>query len=144
MAASARLGSSDRIFGITESITYGIQNAICASSIVTYPFSTLKVMNSSISPMAVTISGFISGRLFTCSITSRTIFLDLLSPIAEIVPTTVETAVARTAMLNVVYRASIISPDSSICRYHRSENPEKTVRDFPSLKENTIIYKIGR
>ena len=35
IAASARFGSSERIFGITESMTYGIQNAICANSIVT-------------------------------------------------------------------------------------------------------------
>ena len=34
IAASARFGSSERTFGITESITYGIQNAMCASSIV--------------------------------------------------------------------------------------------------------------
>ena len=65
--------------------------------------------------MAVTISGFISGRLFTCSITSRTTFLDLLKPMAAMVPTTVETAVAIKATPKVVYKASIISLESSIC-----------------------------
>ena len=44
-------------------ITYGIQNAICASNIVTSPFSILNVMNRSMKPIAVTISGFISGKL---------------------------------------------------------------------------------
>ena len=102
IAASARFGSSARIFGITDRITYGIQNAICASSMVTYPFSTWKVINSSINPIAVTISGFIIGRLSTCSMILRRTFLELLSPIAAIVPTTVEISVASTATLNVV------------------------------------------
>ena len=115
-----------------------------ARSMVTYPFSTRKVIKSSMKPMAVTISGFIMGRLLTCSTRSRTIFLDLLNPMAEMVPTTVEIRVAISATLKVVYSASIISRDSSMCRYQRREKPVKLVRDFPSLKENTIIYKIGR
>ena len=94
--------------------------------------------------MAVTISGFIIGKLFTCSIISRTIFFDLLRPMAAIVPATVEMSVAKSAMENVVYSALIMSLDSSICRYQRRENPEKLVRDFPSLKEKIIMYKIGR
>ena len=73
------------------------------------------LINSNIKPMAVTISGFIIGKLFTCSIRSRTTFRDLLSPMAEIVPTTVETTVAINATPKVVYNASIISLDSSIC-----------------------------
>ena len=39
IAASARLGSSPRSFGMTLKITYGVQNAICASSMVKKPFS---------------------------------------------------------------------------------------------------------
>ena len=35
IAASAMFGSSERILGMTDKITYGIQNAICARSIVT-------------------------------------------------------------------------------------------------------------
>ena len=69
---------------------------------VTYPFSTWKVINSSINPIAVTISGFIIGRLSTCSMILRMIFLELLSPIAAIVPTNVEISVASIATLNVV------------------------------------------
>lgn len=46
---------------------------------------------------------------------SRTIFLDLLRPMAEIVPTMVEISVAIRATLKVVYREAIISRDSSIC-----------------------------
>ena len=67
-----------------------------------YPFSTLKVINKSISPIAVTISGFIIGRLFTCCMVSLTIFRDLLNPIAVMVPTIVDTKVAIKATLNVV------------------------------------------
>ena len=52
--------------------------------------------------MAVTISGFIMGRLFTCSMIFRTIFLELESPMAATVPTTVETSVAMMATLKVV------------------------------------------
>ena len=46
--------------------------------------------------------------------------------------------------LKVVYRALIMSRDSSICSYQRRENPVKVVSDFPSLKEKMIIYRIGR
>ena len=53
-------------------------------------------------------------------------------------------AVASKATLKVVYKASIISPDSSICLYQRRENPVKLVKDFPSLKEKMTIYTIGR
>ena len=144
IAASARFGSSDLIFGITDNITYGIQNAICARSMVTYPFSTWNVMNNNMNPIAVTISGFMIGRLFACSIRSRISFFDLLTPIAAIVPATVEINVASSAILNVVDSASIISADSSICLYQRSENPVKLVSDFPSLNENIIMYRIGR
>ena len=111
---------------------------------VTYPFSTWNVMNNNMNPIAVTISGFMIGRLFACSIRSRISFFDLLTPIAAIVPATVEINVASSAILNVVDSASIISADSSICLYQRSENPVKLVSDFPSLNENIIMYRIGR
>ena len=89
--------------------------------------------------MAVTISGFITGRLLTCSIKSRMIFFDLLSPMAVIVPTTVEIRVAMRATLKVVYRDCIISLDSSICLYQRREKPVKPVSDLLSLNEKTIM-----
>ena len=95
-------------------------------------------------PIAVTISGFIIGRLLTCSISLWIIFFDLERPIAEIVPTIVETAVAISAMLNVVDRDSIIVCDSIICLYQRREKPVKLVSDFPELKEKMTIYTIGR
>ena len=50
------------------------------------------------------------------------------------VPTTVEIKVARIATLKVVERADIISLDSSICAYHRKENPVKWVRDLHNRK----------
>ena len=58
----------------------------------------LKVEKNSISPIAVTISGFSIGRLFTWVTTSLTTLFDLLRPMEATVPTTVETAVAITAI----------------------------------------------
>ena len=63
---------------------------------------------------------------------------------AGIKSVTVEIKVASNAILNVVDSASIISDESSICLYQRSENPVKLVSDFPSLNENMIMYRIGR
>ena len=66
MAASAKLSSKLLSFGIIDKMTYGIQKAMCAKSSVMNPRSILKVIKSSINPMAVTISGFIIGKSFTC------------------------------------------------------------------------------
>ena len=67
--------------------------------------------------------------------------MDLLRPMAVIVPTTVEINVASTATLKVVYSASIISWDSSICRYQRREKPVKAGQRFSVVKgENYHIY----
>ena len=74
---------------------------------VTYPFSTWNVMNNNMNPIAVTISGFMIGRLFACSIRSRISFFDLLTPIAAIVPATVEINVASSAILNVVDTSAV-------------------------------------
>ena len=65
IAASAKFGSNDLILGIILKITYGIQKAICANNNVTNPFSIWKVINRSINPMAVTISGFMIGKSLT-------------------------------------------------------------------------------
>ena len=100
-AASARLGSNDRSFGITLSITYGIQNITCAKSIVVKPFFTPSILKNINNPIAVTMSGLLIGRLFTCSIVPRTSLRQLESPIAAMVPTTVEITVARSAITMV-------------------------------------------
>jgi hypothetical protein len=47
--------------GITESITYGILNVICASSSVANPGGMFRNTNSSSSEMPVTISGLMTG-----------------------------------------------------------------------------------
>ena len=66
IAASARFGSSDLIFGITDNITYGIQNAICARSMVTYPFSTWNVKIAIVDKGALdcTIKARVEGAIF--------------------------------------------------------------------------------
>lgn len=70
-----------------------------AKSIVRYPRSSLIDVNKIISPIAVTISGFIIGILLTFKSHSLRIFLLLESPIAVIVPRTVDIIVAITAIL---------------------------------------------
>ena len=100
-AASARFGSKERSFGITLSITYGIQNITCASSMVVKPFSSPSILKNINSPIAVTISGLVNGRLFTCSMVPRTSLRQLDNPMAAMVPTTVEIAVAISAMMMV-------------------------------------------
>ena len=58
-------------------------------------------MKRSISPMAVTMSGFITGRLLISSTMFFSSFLDFERPMAAIVPTMVETTVAMTATRTV-------------------------------------------
>ena len=65
IAASAIFGSSALNRGRMESMTYGIQKAICANNIVTYPVSIRMDENRSMNPIAVTISGLSIGRLLT-------------------------------------------------------------------------------
>ena len=125
IAASAKFGSRERILGITDKITYGIQNAICANNNVVNPFSILNVIKNNIKPIAVTISGFIKGKSLICIIKSCTIFFDLERPIALIVPTTVETTVAMIATIIVTYKDSIIDASANIFEYHCIEKPVK-------------------
>ena len=135
IAASAIFGSNVRNLGITDKITYGIQNAICARSIVVKPVLILREENSNINPIAVTISGFNIGRLFTCVTISFTIFLDFDKPIAVIVPTNVDTIVAMTAISTVYQIASIIERLLNIASYHFVEKPVNLVKDFERLNE---------
>ena len=92
-------------------------------------------MKRSMRPMAVTISGFMTGRLLTSRTMLRRILFALLRPMAATVPTTVETTVATTATISVVVMLSIIIRLENMLSYHFREKPEKLVMDFPSLKE---------
>ena len=56
----------------------------------------------------------------------------------------VETAEATIAIMSVFLSASKIILSSKRRLYQRREKPVNVVNDFPSLNENTIIYKIGR
>ena len=95
----ARFGSRLLTFGYTLVMTYGVQKAICARSIVIYPFWNPRDENSSIHPMAVTISGFRIGISFILSTISLIIFRDFDKPIAVIVPRTVDAMVANIAIV---------------------------------------------
>ena len=75
-----------------------MQNMMCASSIVRKPLRTASTLKNISRLIAVTISGFITGRSLMRSTITERMRLDLLRPIAAIVPTTVETTVAITAM----------------------------------------------
>ena len=99
MAAFAIFGSRALTFGYTLVITYGVQNAICASNIVRYPFRNPREENKSIRLMAVTISGFRIGILLIFKSSSLITFFDLDKPIAVMVPSIVETMVAMIAMV---------------------------------------------
>ena len=75
-----------------------MQNIICAKSSVAKPFFAPKALKNIRRPIAVTISGFIIGRLFICSTVFLSIGFDLDRPIDVIVPTIVDIIVARTAI----------------------------------------------
>ena len=100
-------------------------------------------MNSSISPMAVTISGFMIGKSFSCSTALRSTLRQRERPMALIVPNSVETMVAISAMTIVVCSDSIMSRFSNIRSYHMRLNPSKLVSERLELKEKTIMNKIG-
>ena len=74
---------------------------MCARISVSRESWTFIERNSSISPIAVTISGFITGRLLTSSTRVRTTRLAFDRPMAAMVPTTVDTTVAITATSTV-------------------------------------------
>ena len=144
MAALARFGSRLLTLGYTLVITYGVQKAICARSMVRYPFRNPMEENRSISPMAVTISGFKIGRLLIFNRSSFTTFLDLERPIAVIVPIMVEITVARIATVRDTYTALLTSVLWISSLYQRMEKPVNLVRDFDELKEKIMVTKIGR
>ena len=74
---------------------------MCASSSVPKPFLTVSTLKNIRSEIAVTISGFITGRSLMRSTIFCTTLRDLERPMAVIVPTTVATTVAMTAMMTV-------------------------------------------
>ena len=144
IAASARLWSIERTFGYTLVITYGVQKRICARSIVKYPLPIRSDVNKIISPIAVTMSGFIIGILLIFNIQSFTTFLLFESPIAVIVPSTVETNVAIMAILSETYTDEIMPSSVKSFLYHLNEKPVNLVKDLDELKEKTIVTTIGK
>ena len=81
--------------------------------------------------------------LFTVKIHSRSSLRLFESPIAVMVPSTVDIAVARNAIVTETETADMISEFSISCEYHLSENPVKFVSDFDELNEKTTVTIIG-
>jgi hypothetical protein len=100
--------------------------------------------NKIISPIAVTISGFIIGRLFTLIIISFNILRFLDKPIEVSVPRIVAIMVASTAMDMDTHTAFMMSLLLNRFSYQRSEKLSNFVKDFDELKEYTIVTTIGR
>lgn len=104
-AASSRFGSSGPSFGITDRMTYGKLNVMCAMRSVVKPRTLLSFIicpanaKSSASETPVTISGFVSG-IFVTAIVMRRIRPDMARmPMAAMVPSTVATSEAITATM---------------------------------------------
>ena len=142
-AASAKFGSSVRRRGVMDNMTYGVQNAMCASSSVKKPLLTSSVAKNMSKPIAVTMSGFIIGRSFAVRTALRSGLLHRDRPMTVIVPIQVEITVAKMAMANVVPMAPIVTDEENIFSYQRSEKPEKVVRERDALNENKTVYAIG-
>ena len=79
---------------------------MCASSSVPKPFLTVRTLKNTRSEMAVTISGFITGRSLMRSTIFCTTLRDFERPMAVIVPTTVETTVAALGVMALTEAAS--------------------------------------
>ena len=84
------------------------------------------------------------GRLLMLRTISFTTFLLLESPMAVIVPSTVDITVARIAIVRDTYTALMIEPSEISLAYHLSEKPVILVRLLEELNENTIMTTIGR
>ena len=100
--------------------------------------------NKSIHPIAVTISGFIIGKLLTFSKYSFKNFLDLLRPMAVIVPKIVDINVESRATVRETITAPTISRSLIKREYHCTENPVKLLKDFDELNEKIIMTKMVR
>ena len=150
IAASGRDLSICCNFGSTCRITYGRQNVTWAMSIVIKlrlveaPNSLPTKTNISINEIPVIISGFVIGMFVTVSIAVLYHLLrSLLMPTDAAVPRTEEIAVAEKASTSEFLSASSVLRSLSSSLYHLSENPLKTERLLPSLKENTSKIAIG-
>src|SRR5690554_3254419 len=94
--------------------------------------------------MAVTISGFIIGKLLICNIVFLTNFFECTKPMAVKVPAIVDTTVEISAIPIETCTAPIISRFLNKSSYHLMEKLLKCVNDLVLLNENTIIITIGK
>ena len=143
MAASYAEGLSCFIRGKTLSITYGILNVICASSIVVKPNLILKNMKRSIKEIPVTISALSMGILVMPIINVLVLFLRPVIAIAAIVPINVAIIDERRASINVVIKASIMEESDKSLAYHLKVKPPHLDLDFDALNDKTISTAMG-
>ena len=150
IAASGKALSICCSFGRTCKMTYGVQKATWAISmvkkfrLVDAPNSLPMNTNISISEIPVIISGFVIGISVTVFIAARYhLDLSLLMPTAAKVPITVEITVADAARTSVFFTDSKVFLSRSNSSYHFQEKPEKTDRLLLSLKEKIRSTTIG-
>ena len=123
-------------------------NVIWASRTVKKPKENfgkkvLHAIKRSIREIPVTMSAFNIGIFVTPIINVRDMLLNDWIPMAPAVPIIVAIMAERSAIVNVVYRALIISAFWNKLAYHFKENPPHLADVFDELKERTINVIIG-
>ena len=148
-AASSRFGSSCPSFGITDRMTYGKLNVMCAMRSVVKPRTLLSFIicpanaKSSASETPVTISGFVSG-IFVTAIVMRRIRPDMARmPMAAIVPSTVATSEAITATMTEFASSGSSTPSRKSAPYCANVKPFHTAISVPALNDATASTIIG-
>lgn len=147
-AASYVLGLSWVSLGSTLNTTYGVQNDICASMTVTYPWLKPRKTKSRNRETPVITSGLSIGMLLRNCIVCFLRPRRLNMPMAAIVPNIVDRLAAMTAMIKVFLTADISEelpfiPPEKRFSYSLSENPVQLPRTLDSVNENTAMNMRG-
>ena len=93
--------------GSTLSTTYGVQNVMCASTTVMYPWLMCRNTKSRKSETPVMMSGFSIGMLFMNVIACFALLLMLWMPIAAMEPMMVDTVAAIRAITMVFWKVQV-------------------------------------
>ena len=101
-------------------------------------------MKASIREMPVTMSASSIGMLFKPIIRLRPVGFIALMPMAAAVPSTVAISADRKAISKVLCKACMMVAFEKSSPYHLRVKPPQRVLDLLSLKESTIIVKMGR
>jgi hypothetical protein len=117
---------------------------ICAINIETNPKDIPSAINKIMSDTPVTISGLMTGKLFTVNIKFLTLGLILNIPIALNVPISVEISVEIIAIEKVVINAATNRSLSRIFAYHLNVKLDQAYWFFELLKEYVTRTDIGK